>query len=73
MLLGYISGIDTFIHSSLSYIILDVIMKATMDDFQKYDIPFQTKGKQAFGDSKYDMKEDVSHQICNEVAYRYNR
>ena len=38
-------GIDTFIHTSLSYIVLDVVMKATVDDFQMYDTPFQTKGK----------------------------
>ena len=35
-----------FLKSSMTYIILDVIMKATMDDFVEYDVPFQSKGKQ---------------------------
>ena len=42
---GFVVGIDTFLRSSMTYIILNVIMKATVDDFVQYDVPFQTKGK----------------------------
>ena len=32
----------------MTYIILNVIMRATVDDFVEYDIPFQSKGKNQF-------------------------
>ncbi|XP_028417725.1 transmembrane 7 superfamily member 3-like [Dendronephthya gigantea] len=40
---GFIVGIDIYVKSSMTYIILNVIMRATVDDFVKYDVPFQSK------------------------------
>ena len=33
-----------FLKTSMTYIVLDIVMKATVDDFVEYDVPFQSKG-----------------------------